>query len=91
MYLLLSTSTKFFPNDDFTTNEEIKEDMRNHPDLRKMIDERRSTKDELHFTNGSWIKATGVGAAIRGEHPAIVALDDVLADLWDTSMDTATE
>jgi len=64
--------------------------MRNHPELRKLLDERRSKKDELHFTNGSWIKATGVGSAIRGEHPACVALDDVLADLGDTSMDSVT-
>ena len=68
--------------------EEIRQDLRRHPDLRKMLDEKRSNKWMISFTNGAWIKATGMGSAIRGEHPAIVACDDVLADLGDTSMDT---
>ena len=39
----------------------------------------------IHFTNGSWIRATGVGAAIRGEHPARIVFDDVLDDIGEQS------
>lgn len=65
--------------------EEIREDMRRHPQLRKMLDPKRGTKHSIHFTNGSWIRATGVGAAIRGEHPARIVFDDVLDDIGDQS------
>ena len=68
---------------------EIEEDMRRHPELRKLI--KKSTKDKIAFTNGSWIRAAGVGAAIRGEHPGCVALDDVLAELGDMTMDKVIE
>jgi len=65
--------------------EEIREDMRRHPQLRNLIDPKRGTKHSIHFTNGSWIRATGVGAAIRGEHPARIVFDDVLDDMGDQS------
>lgn len=71
--------------------EEMKEDMRRHPELRKFLDERRSNKQRIQFTNGAWIQATGVGAAIRGEHPSIVALDDVLAEMGDMTMDSVRD
>ena len=71
--------------------EEIKTDMRRHPELRKMLDEKKSNKNKLTFTNGAWIQATGVGSAIRGEHPAVVALDDVLAEMGDMSMDNVKD
>ena len=71
--------------------EEIREDMKRHPQLRGFIDERRGNKHELRFTNGAWIKATGIGAAIRGEHPACIAMDDVLADIGDMSMNVVRE
>jgi len=71
--------------------EEVREDLKRHPQLRNMIDERRGNRHELRLTNGSWIKATGIGAAIRGEHPACIALDDILADLGDLNMKTVTE
>ena len=67
--------------------EEIREDMMRHPKLSQLIDKDRGTKLELRFTNGAWIRATGVGAAIRGEHPARIVMDDVLDDLGDMSMD----
>ena len=65
--------------------EEIRNDMQRHRELRKFIDTRRGGKLNLRFTNGAWIKATGVGAAIRGEHPACIALDDVLDDMGDVT------
>lgn len=65
--------------------EEIREDLRRHPDLSKMLDEKRGGKWELRLTNGSWLKATSVGSAIRGEHPARIILDDVLDDSGDMS------
>lgn len=71
--------------------EEIKTDMRRHPELRKFLDERKSNKQKIQFTNGAWIQATGVGSAIRGEHPAVVALDDVLAEMGDMTMDSVRE
>lgn len=71
--------------------EEIKTDMRRHPELRKYLDERKSNKQRIQFTNGAWIQATGVGSAIRGEHPAVVALDDVLAEMGDMTMDAVRE
>ena len=71
--------------------EEIKTDMRRHPELRKYLDERKSNKQRIQFTNGAWIQATGVGSAIRGEHPAVVALDDVLAEMGDMTMDSVRE
>ena len=58
--------------------EEIRNDMQRHKELSKFIDTRRGGKLNLRFTNGAWIKATGVGAAIRGEHPACICMDDVL-------------
>ena len=71
--------------------EEIKTDMRRHPELRKYLDERKSNKQRISFTNGAWIQATGVGSAIRGEHPAVVALDDVLAEMGDMTMESVSE
>jgi len=65
--------------------EEIRNDMQRHTELRKFIDTRRGGKLNLRFTNGAWIKATGVGSAIRGEHPAAIAFDDVLDDMGDMS------
>lgn len=67
--------------------QEIREDIRKHKELRKYLDEKRGGKYELFFTNGAWIRATSVGSAIRGEHPAAIALDDVLVDMGDMSMD----
>ncbi len=64
--------------------DEIRQDMARHPQLRKLIDPKRGGKYEIFFTNGSWIRATGVGAAIRGEHPACIAFDDVLDDSGDS-------
>lgn len=61
--------------------EEMKDDLRRHPELRKYLHPRRGTKLELRLTNGAVIRATGVGAAIRGEHPAAIILDDVLDDM----------
>lgn len=71
--------------------EEIKTDMRRHPELRNLLDEKGSRKDRLRFTNGAVINATGVGSAVRGEHPAVVALDDVLAEMGDMTMETVRE
>ena len=65
--------------------------MRRHPELRKYLDERKSNKQKIQFTNGAWIQATGVGSAIRGEHPAVVALDDVLAEMGDMTMDSVRD
>lgn len=67
---------------------EIRADLARHPELRRFIDDKRGGKFELRLTNGAWIKATGMGAAMRGEHPACIALDDVLTDMGDTPMDT---
>tara|TARA_Y100001938_G_scaffold65818_1_gene91393 strand:+ start:4170 stop:5675 length:1506 start_codon:yes stop_codon:yes gene_type:complete len=63
--------------------EEIREDLKRHPELSAMLDESKGGKWELRLTNGSWIKATSVGSAIRGEHPACIILDDVLDDQYD--------
>lgn len=67
---------------------EIREDIKKHKELRKYLDEKKGGKYELFFTNGAWIRATSVGSAIRGEHPACIALDDVLTDMGDMSMDS---
>lgn len=66
---------------------EIREDILKHKELSKYLDTKRGGKYELFFTNGAWIRATSVGSAIRGEHPACIALDDVLMDMGDMSMD----
>jgi hypothetical protein len=65
--------------------EEIREDLKQHKELSRMIDEKRGNKLELRLTNGAWIKATSVGSAIRGEHPSSIILDDVLDDTNDMS------
>ena len=72
----------FSANKDLAANrlDEIREDLKRHPDLSKLIDDKRGGKFELRLTNGSWLKATSVGSAIRGEHPAQIILDDVLDD-----------
>ena len=66
--------------------EEIRDDMKRHPQLSRYLDPKRGNKLELRFTNGAWIRATSGGAAIRGEHPACIAFDDVLDDLGDMNM-----
>jgi len=63
--------------------EEIREDLKRHPQLSRYLDTKRGNKLELRFTNGAWIRATSVGSAIRGEHPACIAFDDVLDDTGD--------
>ena len=68
--------------------EEIRADLKKHPQLRKYISPSKGNKLELHFTNGAWIRATSVGSAIRGAHPACVAFDDVLVDSDDTNPKT---
>ena len=70
--------------------EEIREDMKRHPQLSQYLDKKRGNKLELRFTNGAWIRATSVGSAIRGEHPACIAFDDVLDDMGDMSWDNLT-
>ena len=71
--------------------EEIREDMKRHPQLSRYLDTRRGNKLELRFTNGAWIRATSVGSAIRGEHPACIAFDDVLDDSGDQNYDNIRE
>jgi hypothetical protein len=65
--------------------QEIRDDMKRHPQLSRYLDPKKGNKTEIHFTNGAWIMATSVGSAIRGEHPACVAFDDVLVDSDDMS------
>jgi hypothetical protein len=60
--------------------QEIRDDLKLHPQLSRYLDPKKGNKTEIHFTNGAWIMATSVGSAIRGEHPACVAFDDVLVD-----------
>jgi hypothetical protein len=60
--------------------QEIRDDIKQHPQLSRYLDPKRGNKTEIYFTNGAWIMATSVGSAIRGEHPACVAFDDVLVD-----------
>jgi len=71
--------------------EEIREDLKRHPELSRYIDPRRGNKLELRLTNGAWIRATSVGSAIRGEHPAAIAFDDVLDDMGDMNMNVVRE
>lgn len=71
--------------------EEIREDMKRHPQLSRYLDTRRGNKLELRLTNGAWIRATSVGSAIRGEHPACIAFDDVLDDSGDQNYDNIRE
>lgn len=77
----------FSASKDLSANrlEEIREDFKRHPELSKLLDSKRGSKWELRLTNGAWIKASSVGSAIRGEHPAQIILDDVLDDLGDLS------
>ena len=77
----------FSANKDLAANrlEEIRQDLKRHPELSKMINEKETTKWKLTLTNGAWIKATSVGSGIRGEHPSAIALDDVLDDQNDMS------
>ena len=67
--------------------EEIREDMKRHHQLSRYLDTKRGNKLELRFTIGAWIRATSVGSAIRGEHPACIAFDDVLDDSGDMNYD----
>ena len=84
----------FSANKDLAMNrlEEIRQDLKRHPELSRMIDEKKGNRFEIRLTNGAWIKATSVGSGIRGEHPAAIALDDVLDtpmsmnDLYHTEM-----
>ena len=71
--------------------EEIREDLRRHPSLSKMLDETRGGKWDLRMTNGAWIKASSVGSAIRGEHPSCIILDDVLDEMGDISDDSVKQ
>ena len=82
-----------FPKDTASNRlNEIREDLTRHPELRKFIDDKRGGKFELRLTNGAWIAGTGMGGpAMRGEHPACIALDDVLTDMGDTPMDSVKD
>ena len=81
------TTWLFSASKDLAANrlEEIRDDIKRHPDLSRLLDESRGGKYELRLNNGAWIKATSVGSAIRGEHPARIVLDDVLDDMGDMS------
>jgi len=59
---------------------EIRSDLTKHKELSRYLDTKKGGKLELHFTNGAVIRCSSVGSAIRGEHPAVVALDDILLD-----------
>lgn len=80
----------FSANKDLAMNrlEEIRQDLKRHPELSKKIDTTKGNRFELRLTNGAWIKATSVGSGIRGEHPAAIALDDIIDDQNDMSYDT---
>ena len=77
----------FSSNKDLAANrlEEMRQDLKRHPELSKMLDPKKGNKLELRLTNGAWIKATSVGSGIRGEHPAAIILDDILDDQNDMS------
>jgi hypothetical protein len=77
----------FSSNKDLAANrlEEMRQDLKRHPELSRMLDPKKGNKLELHLTNGAWIKATSVGSGIRGEHPAAIILDDILDDQNDMS------
>ena len=60
--------------------EEMREDLKQHKELSRLLDDKKGNKLELRLTNGSWIKATSVASKIRGEHPGAIILDDVLDD-----------
>jgi len=77
----------FSANKDLAMNrlDEIRQDMKRHPELSRLIDDKKGNRFELRLTNGAWIKATSVGSGIRGEHPAAIALDDILDDQNDMS------
>lgn len=87
------TTWLFSANKDLAANrlEEIRQDLKRHPELSRMINDKESNKWKLTLTNGAWIKATSVGSGIRGEHPAAIALDDVLDDQNDMSYDTVQQ
>jgi len=80
----------FSANKDLAMNrlEEIRQDLKRHPELSKKVDTTKGNRFELRLTNGAWIKATSVGSGIRGEHPAAIALDDIIDDQNDMSYDT---
>lgn len=79
----------FSANKDLAMNrlDEIRQDLKRHPELSKKIDTTKGNRFELRLTNGAWIKATSVGSGIRGEHPAAIALDDIIDDQNDMSYD----
>jgi len=59
---------------------EIRADLTKHKELSRYLDPKKGGKLELYFTNGAVIRCSSVGSAIRGEHPAVIALDDILLD-----------
>jgi len=59
---------------------EIRKDLTSHKELARYIDPKKGGKRELWLNNGAVIRCSSVGSAIRGDHPAVVALDDVLLD-----------
>ena len=83
----------FSANKDLAINrlDEIRQDLKRHPELSRLIDTTKGNRYELRLTNGAWIKATSVGSGIRGEHPAAIALDDVLDDQNDMSYDVVQQ
>ena len=59
---------------------EIRKDLTSHKELSRYLNTKKGGKEELWLTNGAVIRCSSVGSAIRGDHPAVVALDDVLLD-----------
>lgn len=62
--------------------DKIKEMMRGRPSLSYLVPTSRSdgvnSRSEVRLTNGKVLKAKGIGSPLRGRHPQLILMDDVL-------------
>jgi hypothetical protein len=61
----------------------IKDELTDNPAFQHLVDESIDTwtKQEIKTANGVRIKVKGFGSKIRGPHPGLIILDDVLDDI----------
>lgn len=62
--------------------DKIKDFLNNCPTLNYLVPKKRRdtffSRTEVQLTNGKTIKAKGIGSPLRGRHPQLILLDDVL-------------
>ena len=75
--------------------DKIKDLLTSRPSLRYLVPKKRRdtffSRTEIELTNGKTIKAKGVGSPLRGRHPQLIIMDDVLNESNSLTMEHQAE